>query len=168
MNSYFDFSNTTLAQPLLLATTVAVVALMSLAAGRPHLARVGLVGLALLVGMAALAVTGSRAVVERRQQIGMLRALGFRRLHVQLGLLVESLLVGITGTAIGVVLGLILCRNVFAVDFFEPFRSGLALVIPWGELAVICAASLAASTVAALLPAWQAGRVAPADALRYE
>ncbi|HLJ82216.1 MAG TPA: FtsX-like permease family protein, partial [Ktedonobacterales bacterium] len=129
---------------------------------------VGLVGLTLLVGMAALAVTGSRAVVERRQQIGMLRALGFHRLHVQLGFLIESLLVGAAGTAIGLVLGLILCRNVFAVDFFEPIQSGLAFVVPWNELAVICAASLLASTIAALLPAWQAGRVAPADALRYE
>ncbi|HLZ22509.1 MAG TPA: FtsX-like permease family protein [Ktedonobacterales bacterium] len=129
---------------------------------------VGLVGLTLLVGMAALAVTGSRAVVERRQQIGMLRALGFHSLHVQLGFLIESLLVGAVGTAIGLVLGLILCRNVFAVDFFEPVQSGLTLVIPWKELIAICIASLLASTIAALLPAWQAGRVAPADALRYE
>lgn len=129
---------------------------------------VGLVGLTLLVGMAALAVTGSRAVVERRQQIGMLRALGFRRLHVQIIFLFESLLVGAAGTAIGVVLGLILCRNVFAVNFFEPVDPGLTLVVPWQELAVICAASLAASAIASLLPAIQAGRVAPADALRYE
>lgn len=129
---------------------------------------VGLVGLTLLVGMAALAVTGSRAVVERRQQIGMLRALGFRRLHVQIIFLFESLLVGAIGTVIGVVLGLILCRNVFAVSFFEPVDPGLTLVIPWRELAVICAASLAASAIASLLPAIQAGRVAPADALRYE
>src|SRR4029079_13564930 len=86
---------------------------------------VGLVGLMLLVGMAALAVTGSRAVVERRQQIGMLRALGFRRPHVQLLFLIESLLVGVIGTALGLVLGLILCQNIFAVDFFSRFQSGL-------------------------------------------
>jgi putative ABC transport system permease protein len=129
---------------------------------------VGLVGLTLLVGMAALAVTGSRAVVERRQQIGMLRALGFHRLHVQIIFLLESLLVGVVGSAVGIVLGLILCRNVFAVDFFAQFQSGLVLVVPWHELAIICAAAVAASAVAAVLPAWQAGRVAPADALRYE
>ncbi|MBA3826362.1 MAG: FtsX-like permease family protein, partial [Ktedonobacterales bacterium] len=129
---------------------------------------VGLVGLTLLVGLAALAVTGSRAVVERRQQIGMLRALGFRRWHVQLVFLVESALIGIIGTVIGVLLGLALCRNVFAVNFFEPLQSGLVLIVPWGELTVICLAALGASLLAALLPAWQAGRVAPADALRYE
>lgn len=129
---------------------------------------VGLVGLVLLVGMAALAVTGSRAVVERRQQIGMFRALGFHRLHVQALFLIESLLVGASGTLIGLVLGLLLCRNIFDVDFFAPVQSGLLLVVPWGELGVICACALAASALAAILPAWQAGRVAPADALRYE
>jgi putative ABC transport system permease protein len=151
-------------------TTVLQDVLLDINGPRVFISRVlvGLVGLTLLVGMAALAVTGSRAVVERRQQIGMLRALGFHRLHVQIGFLIESLLVGAAGTAIGLILGLILCRNVFAVDFFEPIQSGLTLVVPWNELAVICAASLLASTIAALLPAWQAGRVAPADALRYE
>lgn len=129
---------------------------------------VGLVGLTLLVGMAALAVTGSRAVVERRQQIGMLRALGFRRWQVQLIFLIESLLIGALGTVIGLVLGLVLCRNIFAVNFFDPIQSGLVLVVPWAELVLICAAAVGAAAVAALLPAWQAGRVAPADALRYE
>ena len=129
---------------------------------------IGLVGLTLLIGMAALAVTGSRAVVERRQQIGMLRALGFRRWHVQTIFLLESLLVGAAGTAIGLVLGLVLCRNVFAVDFFEPIQSGLRLIVPWTELAVMCGAAVVASLIASLLPAVQAGLVTPADALRYE
>ncbi len=129
---------------------------------------VGLVGLTLLVGMAALAVTGSRAVVERRQQIGMLRALGFRRSHVQVMFFIESLLIGVVSSGLGLTLGLILCRNLFAVDFFAAITTNLALVVPWGELALICGAAIAASAVAALIPAWQAGRIAPADALRYE
>ena len=151
-------------------TTVLQDVLLDVTGPRVFISRVlvGLVGLTLLVGMAALAVSGSRAVVERRQQIGMLRALGFRRMHVQLIFLLEALLVGVLGTAIGVALGLVLCRNVFAVDFFEQIQSGLVLVVPWGELAAICAAAVGAALLAALLPAWQAGRVAPADALRYE
>jgi putative ABC transport system permease protein len=40
--------------------------------------------------------------------------------------------------------------------------------VPWEELALICGAAIAASAIAALIPAWQAGRIAPADALRYE
>ena len=151
-------------------TTVLANVLLDVNGTRVFITRVlvGLVGLTLLVGMAALAVTGSRSVVERRQQIGMLRALGFRRLHVQTIFLLESLLTGVIGIAIGLVLGLILCRNIFAVNFFASYQTGLTLVIPWPELIAICASALAASLIAALLPAVQAGLVAPADALRYE
>jgi putative ABC transport system permease protein len=131
-------------------------------------ALVGLVGLTLLVGMAALAVSGSRAVIERRQQIGMLRALGFHRLDVQIVFLIESLVVGMSGALLGTAFGLILCRNIFAVDFFEQYQSGLSLIVPWRDIGLIVLAAMLASIAAALLPAWQAGRVAPADALRYE
>jgi putative ABC transport system permease protein len=129
---------------------------------------VGLVALTLLVGMAALSVTGMRSVVERRQQIGMLRALGFRRFHVRLLFALESLIVAATGTALGLGLGLVLCRNVFAVDFFETTRSGINLVVPWGELALICVLAFAVALAASLVPAWQASQIMPADALRYE
>ncbi|HEV2461289.1 MAG TPA: FtsX-like permease family protein, partial [Ktedonobacterales bacterium] len=151
-------------------TTVLQDVLLDVNGPRVFISRVlvGLVGLTLLVGMAALAVSGSRSVVERRQQIGMLRALGFHRGLVQALFVAESLLVGAAGTAVGLFFGLILCQNMFAVDFFERFQSGLSLVVPWQELAVICAAALSASALASLLPAWQAGRIAPADALRYE
>ena len=47
----------------------------------------GFMGLGLIVGIAALGVIAARAVVERRQQIGMLRAIGFRRGMVQLSLI---------------------------------------------------------------------------------
>ncbi|MGO8950835.1 MAG: ABC transporter permease [Ktedonobacterales bacterium] len=151
-------------------TTVLEDVLLDVNGTRVFISRVlvGLVGLTLLVGMASLAVTGSRSVVERRQQIGMLRALGFRRMHVQAIFLFESLLIGAIGLVTGLFLGLILCRNVFAVNFFESYQSGLSLVIPWPELIAICIAALAASLIAALLPAIQAGLVTPADALRYE
>lgn len=151
-------------------TTVLQDVLLDVNGPRVFISRVlvGLVGLTLLVGMAALAVTGSRAVVERRQQIGMLRALGFRRSHVQAMFFIESVLIGVLSAGLGLGLGLILCRNVFAVDFFASITTGLTLIVPWSELALICAAAIAASALAALAPVWQAGRIAPADALRYE
>lgn len=129
---------------------------------------VGLVALTLLVGMAALAVTGIRAVVERRQQIGMLRALGYHRLHVRLLFMLESVVIAGGGAGLGLLLGLLLCRNIFAADFFVQFHSGFALVVPWPQLAIICGGAVVAALIAALLPSTQASRVAPADALRYE
>lgn len=58
--------------------------------------------------------------------------------------------------------------HVFAVDFFATISTNLSLIVPWGELALICGAAIAASALAAFVPAWQADRIAPADALRYE
>jgi putative ABC transport system permease protein len=127
----------------------------------------GVVGLTLLLGVAALAITGTRSVIERRQQIGMLRTLGCQRRLIQGAFLCESFFVGIIGSLSGVVLGLILARNIFAVNFFEQFHTGLTFSIPWSELGLIVGIALLASLLAALLPAWQAGHVTPTEALRY-
>src|SRR5579859_2997343 len=126
----------------------------------------GVVGLTLLLGIAALAITGTRAVMERRQQIGMLRALGCRRRLIQAAFLSESFFVGCVGSVLGVILGLILSQNIFAVDFFEQFHTGLVFSVPWSELGLIVGIALLASLLAAMLPAWQAGRVTPSEALR--
>jgi putative ABC transport system permease protein len=66
----------------------------------------------------------------------------------------------------GVVLGLILSHNIFAVNFFEQFNIGLTFAVPWQELGLIVGVAMLASLLAALLPAWQAGRVTPTEALR--
>ena len=127
----------------------------------------GIVGITLLFGVAALAITGTRAVIERRQQIGMLRAVGCSRRLVQSAFLLESFLIGALGSILGITLGLILARNIFAANFFEQYQTGLLFSIPWQHLEIIIAVSLLASLLGALLPAWQAGRVTPAEALRY-
>jgi putative ABC transport system permease protein len=151
-----------------LETTVLEDAIWTLRGPRILLSNVllGVVGLTLLLGVAALAITGTRAVVERRQQIGMLRALGSKRRLLQGAFLCESFFIGCIGSLIGVILGLILSSNIFAVNFFEQFHTGLTFAIPWEELGLIVGIALLASLIAALLPAWQAGRVAPSEALR--
>ncbi|HEU5226242.1 MAG TPA: FtsX-like permease family protein [Ktedonobacteraceae bacterium] len=127
----------------------------------------GIVGMVLLLGVAALAITGTRAVVERRQQIGMLRALGCSRRLIQGVFLLESFLVGALGSMLGVILGLILARNIFAANFFEQYQTGLAFSVPWPQIGLIIGVAFLASLFGALLPSWQAGKVAPAEALRY-
>ncbi|QBD79390.1 FtsX-like permease family protein [Ktedonosporobacter rubrisoli] len=153
-----------------LETTVLEDAIWQLRGPRILLSNVllGIVGITLLLGVAALAITGTRAVVERRQQIGMLRALGCGRKLIQGAFLLESFLVGALGSALGIVLGLILARNIFAANFFERYQTGLTFGIPWQQLALIVGVALLASFLGALLPAWQAGKVAPAEALRYQ
>ncbi len=153
-----------------LETTVLEDAIWQLRGPRIFLSNVllAVVGLTLLLGVVALAITGTRAVVERRQQIGMLRALGCSRRLIQGSFLCESFLVGVFGSLLGVTLGLLLSRNIFAANFFEQYHTGLIFSVPWQGLSLIVGVALLASFLGALLPAWQAGRVSPAEAIRYQ
>ncbi|MHB9053964.1 MAG: ABC transporter permease [Thermoleophilia bacterium] len=126
----------------------------------------GFMGLGLVVGIAALGVIAARAVVERRQQIGMLRAIGFRRSMVQRAFLLESSFVAILGIAIGTTLGLSLCYSV--MDFMSGQIEGLTFKVPWTNVIFIAVLAYAASLLTTYLPARQASRVYPAEALRYE
>jgi putative ABC transport system permease protein len=126
----------------------------------------GFMGLGLVVGIAAVGVIAFRSVVERRQQIGVLRAIGFQRSAVATSFMIETaFLVGLGGFA-GTVLGLVLARNLFTSD--DVGSSEVAFVIPWGILAVIVVLTNVAALVTTWIPARQAGRIAPAEALRYE
>jgi putative ABC transport system permease protein len=126
----------------------------------------GFMGLGLLVGTAALGVIAARSVVERRQQIGMLRALGFQRGQVRLAFLIESSFVALLGIGLGVALGAAL--SVGIVDSFAEQISGIRYTVPWGTLGVIVGLSYLASLLTTFLPARQASKVYPAEALRYE
>ncbi len=126
----------------------------------------GFMGLGLVVGIAALGVIAARAVVERRQQIGMLRAIGFRRGMVQKAFLLESSFVAILGILIGSALGLTLCYSV--ISFMADGMQGLTYKIPWINTILIGLLAYVASLLTTYLPARQASKVYPAEALRYE
>jgi putative ABC transport system permease protein len=126
----------------------------------------GFMGLGLLVGIAAVGVISFRSVVERRQQIGVMRALGFQRRMVALSFMIETtFIVGLGGFA-GTALGLLLARNLLTSD--ESGLSGTTFLFPWAILLVIFGLTNVAALVMTWLPAIQAGRIAPAEALRYE
>jgi putative ABC transport system permease protein len=127
-----------------------------------------LVAVLLLVGIAALMITELRAVAERRQQIGVLRALGFQRHEVALVFVVETLVIAVGGAVAGLAIGLALCHNALITTFRDEARIGLALVIPWGTLTLILISAVLCALVAVILPARQASHIPPAEALRYE
>ncbi len=126
----------------------------------------GFMGLGLLVGIAALGVIAARSVVERRQQIGMLRALGFQRGQVRLAFLIESSFVALLGIGLGVALGAAL--SVGIVDSFAEQFTGIQYTVPWTTLSVVIGLAYVASLLTTFLPARQASKVYPAEALRYE
>jgi len=128
----------------------------------------GFMGLGLVVGVAALGVISARAVVERRQQIGVLRSIGFQRRMVQLAFLLESSVIALTAILIGAGLGLITSYNVISDTAESASWRGISFIVPWRDLAMIFLAVYAVALLTTWLPARRAGRVYPAEALRYE
>ena len=126
----------------------------------------GFMGLGLMVGIASLGVISLRAVVERRQHIGMLRAIGYKKWMVQLTFLLESSFVALLGIAIGVGLGTILSFNL--VNEIQKEVETIQFTVPWLQIGIIIGLAYIFSLVTTFLPARQASQIYPAEALRYE
>ncbi len=127
---------------------------------------VGFMLLGLVVGIVALGFISARTVVERRQAIGVLRAIGFSRGMVQLSFLIESSFVALLGIGLGVGLGLLASVNL--VNEIRSEEPSLEFVIPWVNIALIALTAYFFTLLTTVLPARQAAAVAPAEALRYE
>jgi putative ABC transport system permease protein len=128
----------------------------------------GFLGLGLIVGVAALGVISARSVVERRHEIGVMRAIGFERQRVQASFLIESCMVAVVGIVVGTALGLGISFNIIRDTKAEASWENLDYTVPWLALGVIFTIVMAASLLTAYLPARQASKVYPAEALRYE
>jgi putative ABC transport system permease protein len=124
----------------------------------------GFMGVGLLAGVAALGTLSTRAVVERRRQIGVLRALGFTARAVSIGLLVESILVALLGAFLGVAIGLFVSRN--TITFLVRQSPELRFSVPWEQLLIIVLIAVGAALLMTILPARQAAQLTPAEALR--
>jgi putative ABC transport system permease protein len=124
----------------------------------------GFMALGLLVGIAGLGVITTRTVVERRQQVGMLRAVGYQSNMVALSFVLEASFVALTGLVIGAATGIVLGMSIVRVSFANMAE----FQIPWGSIVLIMALAYGLSLLTTIVPAWQASRIYPAEALRYE
>jgi putative ABC transport system permease protein len=119
----------------------------------------GLGAVALLVGGIGIANVMVIAVIERRNEIGLRRALGATRAHIRRQFLTESLLLSALGGAAGVGLGVLVT---YAYATYE----GWAVVVPREAVVGGLCAAIAIGAVAGLYPAMRAARLAPTEALR--
>lgn len=126
----------------------------------------GFMGLGLVVGIAALGVIAARSVVERRRQIGVLRALGFQKGMVQLSFMIESSFIALLGIALGVALGAALSFQI--LDTMSDNFAGITYKVPWVNIVVVVIIAYGASLLTTYLPARQASKIYPAEALRFE
>ncbi|WP_324290383.1 ABC transporter permease [Streptomyces sp. H27-H1] len=116
-----------------------------------------LLGMALVIAAPGIANTLAMSVLERRKEIGTLRAIGLDRAGVARMIRMEALLVGALGAAVGTVMGIFtgwaLGRTL------QESVVGHALVVPWGRLALGVLLALAGALLASLWPARRAARV---------
>lgn len=124
----------------------------------------GFMGLGLVAGVAALGILGIQSVIERRQQLGTLRAIGYTRGETRATLTFESSVMAALGISLGTALGLVLARSLVALLAVR--NPEIRYGVPWDQIAVTLALAWLGTLAALAVAAWQAGRVSPADALR--
>ena len=119
----------------------------------------GLGAVALLVGGLGIANVMLMAVLERRSEIGLRRALGATRGHIVGQFLTEALLLAGAGGLIGVTLG-----SLVTVGYAN--SQGWLVALPWAGIAGGVGLAIVIGAAAGLYPAIRAARTAPTDALR--
>ena len=126
----------------------------------------GFMGLGLVVGVAALGVLSLRAVNERRMQIAIMRAIGYRARMIRVQFIMESIFITVIGTGLGMGLGALISWSF--LDDISQSNQGLAFDIPWLSIIVVVVITVIAALITTYVPARQASQVYPAEALRYE
>ena len=139
--------------------------------------------LSLIIAMGAFNLVSSQVmlVTDKQADIAILRTLGLTPRQVMQVFMVQGSLIGIVGTVLGIIGGIVLTLNlssilkgiesVFGVQLLPEdvyYITGLPTDLQASDVSTIAAVALAMAFVATLYPAWRAARTAPAEALRYE
>jgi len=137
--------------------------------------------LIVLVAAFGIASTLFMVVMEKTRDIAILKSMGATGGSIMKIFVLEGLIIGVTGTILGVASGLLVARNLepiinviqkitgqnfFSKDIYylDHFPSS---VVP-SDVVLISVTAVLISFIATLYPAWQASRMLPAEALRYE
>ena len=121
-----------------------------------------LLSLAVVIAVLGIINTLTLSVIERRQEIGMLRAVGAQRRQVRTMIILESVQIAVFGAVLGVLTGLAL-GWAFLTVLKDQGLSNIAY--PWSLLAAMLVSSLVVGVVAALWPAQRAAKTPPLDAI---
>jgi len=139
--------------------------------------------LGMIVLVAAFNVISSliMLVKDKRADIAVLRTLGAGAGPVLRIFLLCGAFVGVSGTVIGTLIGIVICRNIVAIQHWIEQATGnrvfdssafllttLPDTIDWGDVGRVVALGLALSLLATLYPSWRAARTDPVEALRHE
>ncbi len=131
--------------------------------------------LTLIILVAAFNVVSTliMVVMEKHKDIAILKSMGATGRSIMRIFVLEGVVIGVVGTTVGLLLGLGGCAALASYDIIklDPtvyMISRLPARVEWLNVVLIAAASLGISAVATLYPAWQAARLDPVEAIRYE
>lgn len=139
--------------------------------------------LLLIIAVAAFNLVSSLVMVvnDKQAEIAILRTIGATPTTILMIFMVQGMMVGLVGTCIGLVLGLLLAHNATAIvnhiqSFLDIqilssnvyFVDYLPSKILWSDVWQVCAIALLMSFVATIYPAWRASKTVIAEALHYE
>jgi lipoprotein-releasing system permease protein len=139
--------------------------------------------LTLIVLVAALNIVSGliMLVKDKGQDIAILRTMGASQGSIMRVFLITGASIGVVGTLVGFLLGLLICANIESIrqflswltstELFDPtlyFLSKLPADVDVGETSAVVVMALVLSFLATLYPSWRAARLDPVEALRYE
>lgn len=123
-------------------------------------------GIALFVGAFLIYNAFAMTVVERTREFGMLRSLGMSKGQVTRLILLEATVLGIFGSLLGIGFGILLAKGLTAmmgIILNQPLES---INTPIKDLVTSWLIGVSVTLIASGIPAWQAGRISPMEALR--
>jgi lipoprotein-releasing system permease protein len=139
--------------------------------------------LMLIVAVAAFNIVSTLVmmVTDKQSDIAILRTLGMSPRSVMGIFMVQGTLIGLIGTAMGVVGGVLLAWNIESLIAslekmlgyqFMPadvyYISSLPSQLEWNDVTVIAITAFVLSILSTLYPSWRASQIKPAEALRYD
>jgi putative ABC transport system permease protein len=125
----------------------------------------GTSSIALLIGILGIANTMAMSVFERTREIGILRALGWKRRQVLMLIQLEAAALGLGGGILGIVFGL--C-GLHVLAALPQTASIVSSSVSWLLLAEALGIAILAGLIAGALPAWRGARLSPVEALRHD
>ncbi len=130
--------------------------------------------LTLIVLVAAFNITSTliMMVMEKTKDIAILKSMGATRRSIMQIFMLEGVIIGVIGTAIGLALGFLLTGILQKYEFIKLpsdvyYISTLPVKIESMDVALIAGATMLISFLATLYPSWQASRLEPVEAIRF-